>query len=118
MGVATPARSTPPRAKTKDQQIAALEERCEKAEAEAKFWEEVAEAESHPLRMMILRVLRDDFPQASPNSLHKLLKQPLSNVSYHAKVLRDRGLIRVVDEIQRRGAVEHILAVTKKARRR
>lgn len=94
-----------------------MEERAKKAEAEARFWEGVAEAESHPLRMKILRALRDDFHRTSASSLSKLFQEPLGNIAYHAKVLKERGLLEVVDEIQRRGAMEKIIRVTRKARR-
>jgi DNA-binding transcriptional ArsR family regulator len=43
----------------------------------------------------------------SPNEISKELRQGLSQVSYHVKVLRESRLIVVDHEVPRRGAVEH-----------
>lgn len=114
MSVAAEATAAP----SAEAEITELRERAERAEAEVRFWEGVAEKEVHPLRLRILRTLRDDLPQASPNSLSKLYQLPLGNVSYHAKRLRELGFVEVFKEVPRRGAMEHIMRVTKKARRR
>lgn len=60
---------------------------------------------SHPLRMQALSVLTERH--ASPKELAAELGAPLANVSYHVRELEDAGLIELVDEKMRRGAVEH-----------
>jgi hypothetical protein len=44
---------------------------------------------------------------ASPNELAKKLNEPLTNVSYHVRMLHDLGCIELVDTEPRRGALEH-----------
>lgn len=60
---------------------------------------------SHPLRVQIL-TLTNERPW-SPSDTAKELDEGLSQVSYHFKVLKDLGCIRVVRTEPRRGAVEH-----------
>ncbi len=62
-------------------------------------------AMSHPLRAKILAYMNEC--EWSPNGLSEELGEPLSNVSYHVKVLRDFELIELTREEPRRGAVEH-----------
>jgi DNA-binding transcriptional ArsR family regulator len=59
----------------------------------------------HPLRAQIFGVLQER--RASPRELADELGAPLSNVSYHVRVLADLKLIRLVKTTPRRGAVEH-----------
>lgn len=59
----------------------------------------------HPLRARILSVL--DTGEASPKELATQLGEKLGNVSYHVRILARLGLIELVRETPRRGAVEH-----------
>lgn len=68
---------------------------------------------AHELRAEILAILNERM--ASPNELAKELDEGLSQVSYHVKVLKDYGVIRLVKTEPRRGAVEHYYRATSKA---
>jgi len=71
-------------------------------------WERLARANTHPLRVSILEVLSLDGGRTlSPTELSRELQAPLSTVNYHVTELRNSGLVKVVDEQQVRGAVEH-----------
>jgi DNA-binding transcriptional ArsR family regulator len=59
----------------------------------------------HPLRLQILAILTDWT--ASPKEMSEELEEPVGNVSYHAKVLLNDGLILEDHQVPRRGAVEH-----------
>lgn len=59
----------------------------------------------HPLRARILGAL--DEHEASPKELAVRLDEKLGNVSYHVRILVRLGLIELVRETPRRGAVEH-----------
>jgi DNA-binding transcriptional ArsR family regulator len=65
----------------------------------------VIRALSHPLRVQILGVLEERV--ASPAELSRELEEPLPNVSYHVRILADMGLLTLVSETPRRGAIEH-----------
>ena len=60
----------------------------------------------HPLRRRILREMADG-EAASPRQLSTALRQPLSNVSYHVRVLAECGAINLVKTRPARGSVEH-----------
>jgi DNA-binding transcriptional ArsR family regulator len=60
----------------------------------------------HPLRRRILRELADGEAR-SPRELAAALRQPLSNVSYHVRVLTERGATILVGTKPSRGSVEH-----------
>jgi DNA-binding transcriptional ArsR family regulator len=60
---------------------------------------------AHPLRVQALSVLTER--PASPKELAAELGAPVGNVSYHVRELEEVGLIELVDEKKRRGAVEH-----------
>ncbi|HEY5815575.1 MAG TPA: winged helix-turn-helix domain-containing protein [Solirubrobacterales bacterium] len=68
---------------------------------------------AHELRAEILAILNERM--ASPNELSKELDEGLSQVSYHVKVLKDYGVIRLVKTEPRRGAVEHYYRATSRA---
>ena len=71
-------------------------------------WERLARANTHPLRVSILEVLSLDGGRTlSPKELSQELQAPLSTVNYHVTELRNSELVKVVDERQVRGAVEH-----------
>jgi DNA-binding transcriptional ArsR family regulator len=65
-----------------------------------------AKAMAHPLRTTLLRELLVGGV-ASPNELSKRLGEPLTNVSYHVRMLLDLGVIELVETEPRRGALEH-----------
>ena len=65
----------------------------------------MAKALAHPLRVQLLAALNAGV--ASPNELAKKLDEPLTNVSYHVRMLHDLGCIELVDTEPRRGALEH-----------
>lgn len=71
-------------------------------------WERLARANTHPLRVSILEVLNIDGGRTlSPKDLSLELQSPLSTVNYHVTELRRSNLVKVVDEQQVRGAIEH-----------
>jgi DNA-binding transcriptional ArsR family regulator len=65
----------------------------------------LAKALAHPLRVQLLAQLNQGV--ASPNELAKRLGEPLTNVSYHVRMLHDLGCIELVETEPRRGALEH-----------
>jgi predicted ArsR family transcriptional regulator len=75
-------------------------------------WERLARANTHPLRVSILEVLSiDEGRELSPKDLSVELQAPLSTVNYHVTELRRSNLVRVVDEQQVRGAIEHFYRI-------
>jgi DNA-binding transcriptional ArsR family regulator len=68
---------------------------------------------AHELRAEILVILAGRM--ASPNELANELDEGLSQVSYHVKVLKEYGRIKLVKTEPRRGAVEHYYRATAKA---
>lgn len=64
----------------------------------------MVKAIAHPLRLEILRALGE---RASPTELSRRLGEPLGTISYHVRVLADLGLLRLVEQAPRRGAIEH-----------
>jgi len=67
--------------------------------------EQLVKGLSHPVRVECLTVLAERV--ASPRELAETLRQDLSNVSYHVRVLSELGLIELVEEEPVRGAVAH-----------
>jgi DNA-binding transcriptional ArsR family regulator len=61
----------------------------------------------HELRRKILRAMVEEDP-VSPRRLAEVLHEPLSNVSYHVRVLADDcGAIELVDTAEVRGSMQH-----------
>jgi DNA-binding transcriptional ArsR family regulator len=60
---------------------------------------------AHRLRVQALAIFAERA--ASPKELAAELQTPVGNVSYHVRELEELGLIELVEEKQRRGAVEH-----------
>lgn len=60
----------------------------------------------HPLRRQILRTMAAQDP-ISPRQISDELRQPLSNVSYHVRVLADCGAVTLVDTAPVRGSMQH-----------
>jgi len=69
----------------------------------------VVKALAHPLRVQILAALDDR--KASPNELAQELQADLGSVSYHVRRLAHLGFLKQVDQIPRRGAIEHYYTV-------
>lgn len=60
----------------------------------------------HPLRRRILRLMANE-KVISPRELSVLLEQPLSNVSYHVRVLAHCEAVCLVRTIPVRGSMQH-----------
>jgi DNA-binding transcriptional ArsR family regulator len=81
-------------------------------------WEELAKASMHRLQVRILEraagIPQDRF---SPIGLATEFGEPLGNVSYHVRVLLERGLLKKAGSTPRRGAVQHHYRIASKALR-
>lgn len=62
---------------------------------------------AHPLRRGILREMIAGKSESSPRELALDLEQPLSRLSYHVRVLAERGALELVRTKQIRGSTEH-----------
>lgn len=60
----------------------------------------------HPLRRQILREM-SRVDRSSPRELAESLTEPLSNVSYHVRVLADCGALELVATRPVRGSTQH-----------
>ena len=60
----------------------------------------------HPLRRRILREMADG-KKRSPRELAAVLRTPLSNVSYHVRVLADKSAVTLVETKPSHGSVQH-----------
>lgn len=60
----------------------------------------------HPMRREILRAMAGE-PRLSPRQISDRLEEPLSKISYHVRVLREHGAIKLVEQAQVRGSVQH-----------
>ncbi|HXR61728.1 MAG TPA: helix-turn-helix domain-containing protein [Solirubrobacterales bacterium] len=68
--------------------------------------EDLLVALRHPLRRRILREMADGEP-VSPRQLSTALRHPLSNVSYHVRVLADHAAVTLVETQPARGSEQH-----------
>ena len=68
----------------------------------------------HPLRRRILGAMADG-KAASPRGLSSRLRRPLSDVSYHVRVLAECHAITLVETRPARGSVQHFYRSTVKA---
>lgn len=68
----------------------------------------------HPLRRRILREMADGIA-ISPRELSTALGQPLSNVSYHVRVLAECGAVTLIETKPARGSIEHFYRSAVKA---
>lgn len=73
----------------------------------------LVEALGHPVRIVVLEELFAG--PLSPNMIAVSAKIPLSNVSYHVKVLKECGVIELDHEEPVRGAVEHFYSLVPQA---
>jgi DNA-binding transcriptional ArsR family regulator len=67
--------------------------------------EVLVKALNHPVRVKALTILTEKI--ASPKEISAQLEMPLSNVSYHVRVLDELGLVEIVEEESVRGSVAH-----------
>lgn len=65
----------------------------------------VVKALAHPMRVRILSLL--DEGVMSPSEIAQRIDEPIGNVSYHTRQLLELGMIKLVRETRRRGAIEH-----------
>ena len=68
----------------------------------------------HPLRRALLRryVESEAVDGLGPKELALAEKAPLSNVSYHVRVLAEKGALEIVSEAPVRGSVAHFYEAT------
>lgn len=74
----------------------------------------MARALSHPMRVRILMRMHAPIQPISPKQFSDESGETLGKCSYHFRELENAGCIRVIDEIQRRGATEHIYSPVKR----
>lgn len=67
--------------------------------------EVLVKALNHPVRVKALTILTERT--ASPKEISELIEMPLSNVSYHVRVLDELGLVEIREEESVRGSVAH-----------
>jgi DNA-binding transcriptional ArsR family regulator len=79
----------------------------EKATTPLKLFKALA----HPIRLHILGVL--DYREVSPAEIARERNEPIPNVSYHFRVLKELGCIEVSRETPARGSTEHFYRRTK-----
>ncbi|HET7455829.1 MAG TPA: winged helix-turn-helix domain-containing protein [Solirubrobacterales bacterium] len=60
---------------------------------------------NHPVRVKALTILTEKI--ASPKEISEQIDEPLSNVSYHVRVLDELGLVEIMEEESVRGSVAH-----------
>jgi DNA-binding transcriptional ArsR family regulator len=76
-------------------------------------WEQLARAETHPLRIAILEMLAMDGGRTlSPKELAYELQAPLTNVNYHITALFKAELLRLAHEHQVGGSMEHFYCLS------
>ena len=73
----------------------------------------LAKALSSSLRARALALIAEGV--ASPKAIAEKLDLDVRTVAYHVRVLRELGCVELVETKQRRGAVEHVYAVTQLA---
>jgi DNA-binding transcriptional ArsR family regulator len=65
----------------------------------------------HPLRRQILREMVEK-DRTSPRQIADVLREPLSNVSYHVRVLAECGAATLVETTPVRGSMQHFYSPT------
>jgi DNA-binding transcriptional ArsR family regulator len=73
----------------------------------------LAKALSNPLRARALSLIAEGVD--SPKAIAEALGEDVRGVAYHVRVLHELGCIELNETHQRRGAVEHVYRVTKRA---
>jgi DNA-binding transcriptional ArsR family regulator len=81
-------------------------------------WEWLARTAMHPLQLRILESrVRDPARRFSPGELASEWGEPLGNVSYHVRKLRDHGLLEEAGTEPVRGTVQHYYRIANGGRR-
>jgi DNA-binding transcriptional ArsR family regulator len=79
-------------------------------------WEAIARSEVHPTRLAILEQMVSPPPEGDPgwsgSTLAQALELPLATVSHHVRLLRERGLLEVLESRQVRGAMQTFLVLS------
>lgn len=76
-------------------------------------WAKRGKQREHPLRKRILeRMLKGEI---SPVILSEEWKEPVGNISYHVRVLKAEGAVRLTRTAPARGSTEHFYKLTKRA---
>lgn len=71
-------------------------------------------AMAHPMRMQIMAVMNKPGILLSPIKFADKIEEPLSNVDYHFKQLEKYDCIDLAEEVQRRGATEHLYRASRR----
>lgn len=79
--------------------------RKRKRDLDSSLQEVLVKALNHPVRVKALTILTEKI--ASPKEIAAQIDAPLSNVSYHVRVLDELGLVEIVEEESVRGSVAH-----------
>jgi predicted transcriptional regulator len=74
-------------------------------------WHRMAVEMCHPTQVAIMQML-DVEPMMSPKQMAQRLDRPLGQVSYHVRLLHAAGLLKLVGQVTRRGALEHFYALS------
>ena len=61
----------------------------------------------HPVRRLILRKAISKGTPTSPKELSRELTRPLPNVSYHVRILAERGALKLVALRPGKGSTQH-----------
>lgn len=85
-------------------------------EPELELDKRIAKSVSHPIRIGIMRILRERT--ASPSELAEALGEGVSHVSYHVSELCKYGAVELVDTKPSRGAIEHFYRATRSSLQR
>jgi len=62
---------------------------------------------NHKIRRDIVKLLIHGPSQVSPIAVSRSVNVKVANLSYHFRVLHDNGVLELIDEQPKRGAVEH-----------
>jgi DNA-binding transcriptional ArsR family regulator len=87
------------------------DEDCERGEIEYVDGD-VARAMAHPLRVQLVAMLNKQVLSAT--MISKQIDEPLQNVAYHMRVLREKEMIEEVSSRPVRGSTEHFYRATKR----
>ena len=80
--------------------------------------EALLEALRHPLRRRLLRrYVESEAPDGlGPRELAMAEEAPLSNVSYHVRVLAEKGAVELIGEVPSGGSLAHLYRATQLVR--